>query len=196
MAAKMDNQDLEFQISQYIDGQLDPRQRQELEARLHADPAAAELLRQYKALQSHLGQLDAMGLDGIDFDSQRATIMASLERKALLTSRQRRVFVLRPAFIGAVAAAAVVLLAVTVGVKFLDFGSLATDGGAAIVKCQILPPAGASTEDGKPIVQAYAIQLDEAEEDETVAGLPSGTVLVSIPQKQRADEPVMPYMQF
>ena len=65
MAAKMDNQDLEFQISQYIDGQLDPRQRQELEARLHADPAAAAIWKQ--VLASALGYGAFLGVLAIGF---------------------------------------------------------------------------------------------------------------------------------
>jgi anti-sigma factor RsiW len=207
MADKMNNQDVEFLISQYMDDQLDSAQKLELERRVAQAPAVAEAFRQYRALEGHLTNLElpSLDLDGVDFDSQRSSIMANLERKALLTQRRRRLTIpaifLRPAFVGALAAAAMVVLAVGVGIRFINLGSVNNQSApamASVVTARMLPPALGSP-GGKAVVQAYSLRMDEDEIDSDVlAGLPAGTVMVSVPPQGSSQDrqAAMPFMQF
>jgi anti-sigma factor RsiW len=203
MADKMENQEIEFLISQYIDGQLDAAQKLELERRLAGDPRMAEELRKYKSLEGQLANLGLPDLAGVDFNSQRSSIMASLERKALLTTRPRLTipaFFLRPAFYGAMAAAAMVVLAIGVGIKFLDQSSTQNQPGpvmASVVTAEMLPPASVAS-GGKSVVEAYAVRMDDNETDsDTLAGLPAGTVMISTPPQGGTEErSAMPFMQF
>ena len=97
----------EFQISQYLDGLLDGPALARLQARLEEDPQLRETLRQYQLMQE---QLDALGREdlAIDFDAQRAEIMAEVRRRRTRGSWRARA--VRPVLI-ALSVAAVVVVA-------------------------------------------------------------------------------------
>jgi anti-sigma factor RsiW len=97
----------EFQISQYLDGLLADQALSEFRARLQSDPQLRESLREYQALQE---QIDALGREdlAIDFDAQRAEIMAQIRRRPRRGSWRPRLA--RPV-VAALAIAAVVVLA-------------------------------------------------------------------------------------
>lgn len=115
------NTNWEYLLSQHLDGQLDDRQAGELARRLAEDSQLRQALALYTALADHLRPADREAPAGIDYDSQRAAIMAAIERKALLEGLPRRRLVFRPVF-RALAAAAVLLVLASVGVLVFRHG--------------------------------------------------------------------------
>jgi anti-sigma factor RsiW len=106
-----DRDKLEMLLCEYLDGQLSADQAAELERRLAEDPALREELRRYSALQRQLSALGEQDRDEAQFDAQRVSIMAAVERRALLRRQGgRRWIVLRPVLTGLAAAAAVVII--------------------------------------------------------------------------------------
>jgi len=105
-----DKDNLEFKLSQLLDGDLDPTEEALLLARLREDSDLARQLAGYKHLDEMLEDLAvAPELSRVDYDAQRSEIMAKLEKKALLTA-PRRLSIVRIAFSGALAAAATLLI--------------------------------------------------------------------------------------
>jgi anti-sigma factor RsiW len=79
----MKNDDLEFELSQLLDGDLPHDRAEAVLKRLGDDPGAAEQFRQYQAVEQALSGLSER-LPDIDWDLQRDDINAELEREALL----------------------------------------------------------------------------------------------------------------
>ncbi len=77
--------DIEFELSQLLDGELPAEQADALRQRLADDPALAEEYRLYKALDGTLSPA-AEALEEVDWDFQRESIRGMLEREALLTA--------------------------------------------------------------------------------------------------------------
>lgn len=109
---KIHHDDIEFQISQLIDGDLPERQAEALREQIARDPAVAELYRQYQQLQQGL-EAELNQTPSIDWNLQAETISAELERDALLAPARSPWpgRILRWGGLGAAAAAAVVLAA-------------------------------------------------------------------------------------
>lgn len=99
---------LEFQITQYLDGLLNEDESAQLEAQLETDPALREIFDKYQALQSKLESLGE-DLPEIDFDLQRQQIMGQIDSRnsARSVKLTRRIF--RPVF-ALTAVAAIVLI--------------------------------------------------------------------------------------
>jgi anti-sigma factor RsiW len=76
-------EDIEFQLSQLLDGELPEEQAAALRRRIAADPALAEQFRRYQALEEGLGRLGSE-MPAVDWDLQRESIRSVLEREALL----------------------------------------------------------------------------------------------------------------
>lgn len=131
------NDDIEFRLSQLLDGQLDPQQEQALRGQLAEDPALAEDFRQYEALEGHLAAL-AERMPAIDWAVQRESIAAELEREALLGQPQRQWrSVVTRAVAGLSALAACLVIA---GGLYLWLRSPATPGGD--VQVALVTPVG------------------------------------------------------
>jgi len=182
--------DLEFQISQYLDGQLSRRQAAMFERRLQRDEALRRELRRYTALESELSAMGQAELQDVDYADQRAEIMSALERRQLLeVPLPRRRLVLRPVFAVLAAAAVLVLVA---GVAVRIFRSTAPP--KTVVQVAVLPMGPAPSSDPAEVkvvlrqpdwgdIRMAATELAHAE-----PGMPAGTVLVSFSRPaQQAD---------
>src|SRR2546423_1093223 len=106
---RMSTDELEFLISQYLDGTLNPLEKAVLEERLASDVAARELLGQY-------WQLDALVKRGlpeprIDHDALRATISSAVSRAELPIKHFKLTFA-RVGKIAAIAASIIVAIGV------------------------------------------------------------------------------------
>lgn len=104
-----DKDNLEFQLSQYLDGQLSYGEAEAFLARLREHPELQAEMERYTRLDSLLGDLKQDGLPPVNFDLQRQEIMGHLERRVLLQPRTG-VRYIRVAFAGAMAAAAALLI--------------------------------------------------------------------------------------
>lgn len=103
------NKNLEFQITQYLDGLLDKEESAQLEAQLQADPELRKVFNDYQALHVNLESL-AEDLPEMNFGLQRQQIMSqiALKTQAMPVKLTRRIF--KPVFALA-AVAAIVLIA-------------------------------------------------------------------------------------
>lgn len=178
MNRQNDKENPEYLLSQYIDGQLTRDQEENLSDRLATDEELRDQLRLYTSLNARL-DLDSDELDKIDYDGQRAAIVAAVERKILLEGLPRRRRILRPVF-GALAAAALVLLVVSAGV--LMFRKQTVPVAGPVISVMMLPETSAADSAGTMSVQMR--RLDSAELVAMVeparATIPSGTVVVLI----------------
>ncbi len=73
----MMNSDLEFRLSEYLDGTLGARESAQLEQRLLTDRAARELLGEYQRLDAMLKTLPAV--PEVDFDALSARIAGAVD---------------------------------------------------------------------------------------------------------------------
>lgn len=71
------HEDLEFRISQYIDGTLDDAQRRALEIEIARDPAAAELVAEYRRIDDALKT--SLPLPNVDYDALAARISDAID---------------------------------------------------------------------------------------------------------------------
>ncbi len=181
----------EFQISQYLDGLLDGPALAELQARLEEDPRLRDTLRQYQLLQE---QLDALGREdlAIDFDAQRAEIMAGVRRRQTRGSWRARAA--RPVLVALSVAAAVV---VAWGVVTIARWTL--PGQASRVESVALRPAalqqgqvvasvvGPLADDVRGVVSVLARRM-QAPPSSPAKSSPAGLVVVSIGATEQAEE--------
>jgi anti-sigma factor RsiW len=133
---------LEFLLSQYLDGQLDLQEMERMEDRLGGDLELRRELQRYAKLDEMLGELRSPPeLEAVDFDAQRQEIMAALERKALLTGRPR-FNVIRLTFAGAGALAAVALIAV--GTWLAIHTTTLTPNSGPVARVEVVKPISSS----------------------------------------------------
>jgi anti-sigma factor RsiW len=78
----MNRDDLEFLISQYVDGTLAGGKREALEARLKLDPSAREVLTEYRALDAQLKVLPKPDVRWHALAEQISTAVAKAEEPA------------------------------------------------------------------------------------------------------------------
>lgn len=83
----MNLDDIQFKLSQLLDGDLPEREASALHQRMAEDPQLAEEFRLYQAIEQNLAGAGA-DLPGVDWDSQRQSIRETLEREALLKDTQ------------------------------------------------------------------------------------------------------------
>ncbi|MCL2701136.1 MAG: hypothetical protein FWE88_05525 [Phycisphaerae bacterium] len=115
---KPEYDNMEFKLSQLLDGDLPPDEEALLLARLRDDDELAKTYAGYRRLDDMLEDLAvAPELSAVDYDAQRADIMACIEKKALLTYSPRK-RVLPWVFGGALSAAAVAMLAIGAFIVF------------------------------------------------------------------------------
>jgi anti-sigma factor RsiW len=188
--------DIEFELSQYLDGELSRRRARRLERRLEEDASLHATLQQYALLEGRLASLGEAGLAGADYDSQRAEIVRRLERQKLLSRPTRRTVFLRPVFAlsaGGLAVAATILL-----VALLWRGGAgpvlpAAGAEVAVMVMQPAAPAGCEASvsirrlEDKDIRIADATGDLDAEPSSWALGPPPGTVMVSFSPTPGAD---------
>ena len=177
--------EMQFQLSQYVDGQLSPEQAGGLEQRLERDPQLREELRRYRALEANLAAIGQAEPEGVDYDAQRERIMDELARRALLARRPARRIRLRP-FLGGLAAAAAVVLALTAWMVYGPTdrpGASGVPTGRPIVSVSLVPVAEPAGE-GQVTVQCRRLDPGALRRAPRAAPLlvpqpPTGTVVVS-----------------
>ena len=187
---------LEFELSQYLDGQLSGRRARRLERRLDQEPALREELKKFAALDEQLSQLAQKDVAGLDYDWQRSEVVRMLERKRLLGARSTRTIFFRPVFWGTGGALAVAA-AVVIGI--LAWMPPAGPTGNPTVATALTPEVSvALVRPAAPMqgtVQASPRRLDENDyrlpgppvedpgmEIATRAKAPPGTVMASFNQ--------------
>jgi len=176
MNDRNDKTDPEFLLSRYLDGDLDAAERAELELRLKADAALKDELRLYTALNEQLEAADQADLGEIDFDAQRAEIIARLERKVLLEGPPRRRSVVRLGR-GVLAAAAVLLIAASVAVRI--FWPSAPPAGSPEVTVRPVRPLQVAMA-GAAMVSAGPVRPHAGETMPPGAAPATGVVMVSV----------------
>src|SRR5687767_5326404 len=105
----MTKDELEFSISQYLDGTLGAREREALEERLATDAEARAIYAEYQALQS---ALDAAPLPQVNWDRLAAHLSDAVARQELPAQSYKISRWLQPARL---AVAASVVLAAGIG---------------------------------------------------------------------------------
>lgn len=183
MDPAQDRTDIEFQLTELLDGNLSPERKAALEARLDTDPALRETLRQYASLDRALGGL---GLDrpAVDFARQREEIVAAVEERASSGAGRWQRLVLKPALLAG-ALAATVLLAMSISLMIhahmtgrggdpsIDMAGV----GSADSRVQVaLVPAAPSP--GQGVVHAESIRPKNPPRE--VDRIREGTVVVTV----------------
>ncbi len=175
-----DEHELEFLLSQYIDGQLDEPRQKDLQRRLQTDDALSEQLRRYERLDALLGQTNPAGLAEADFHIQRSQIRSQLERDALLGHHRHRV--LRPVMYAVTSIAAAIVVAVSAWVLTRSDAPVDPTGsgpGRAIV--HLAGPEGQLAHAGVPLVALAGTPADESGPAVAPrASLPRGTIVVNV----------------
>lgn len=186
---------LEFELSQYLDGQLSRGRARRLERRIEQDPALREQLRKYAALEGRLSALGKGTLAGADYDGQREEVVRLLERRRLLEARPRRPVFLRPVFLSfsgglaAVAAALMVGLWLWVFTKHPTAAPVQTE--VSVVMHRARAPRNGQAELTVRRLDPRDIHLPSAglPEPASLEDMPPGTVMVSVspaPREQAA----------
>ena len=174
--------DPEYLLSRYLDGDLTSPEKSALLGKLNADDTLGEELRRYTALDENLRTMDRDELDQIDYDAQRARIIAAVERKLLVEGPPRRRLILRPAF-RVLAAAAMVLIIASAGIVVFQSTFQGRTPAPPSVTVALL-----SGSPGVAGLGELTVSMKRLEEEELVmapagvvssSSLPPGTVLVS-----------------
>jgi len=174
-----DREDPDLLLCDYLDGDLSRRERLRLERRIKAEEPLRDDLRRYGMLSGLIDELAEEGVEGVDYDLQRAEIISAIERKALLNPPRRRAMILRPRF-WVTAAAASILLAVSAGL--LVFGLYG--GPADVPVAEMVMSGGAPAERGRQEISVQIAPPDLAElpiemDADPHPGEPAGTIAVS-----------------
>jgi anti-sigma factor RsiW len=180
MAQQDNNIDRDFQLSRYLDGDLDAAELDDLQRRLRDDADLRRTLEQYRALQQRLEDAPQA-----DLAAQRGEIMASLERRALLGA-QRRPRILRLSLAG-LAAAAAIAVAATVGLRLFE-----GTPPAGPIRMIDAPGAVATLERALSPKAAVSVELRQARDADTQALTPEktpSTVIVSVGRDERPETP-------
>jgi len=192
----VEREDIEFLLSEYLDGQLGGRAKAELERRLDADANLREELRRLGSLEGHLGEMGKQDIEGVDYDAHLEDIISAVTRKALLHAPPRR-RVLRPVFrVAAVAAG--LFVAASVAWLFLRPGPA---DGEPMADMRILPAAAAPEGPAEVLVTLRGLEIEEVPLDPRPEGadgevpdaVPPGTVFVSVgpPPVEPSAAPIM-----
>jgi anti-sigma factor RsiW len=200
---------LEFELNQYLDGELSGRRARKLERRIRVDPALQEELKKYAALEGRLSALGAGELPGADYDSQRAEVLHALERRALLERPRRRIIIFRPVFAavsGGLAIAAAIIVGLTLWLS--SPAPVAAPGPLAVhpsghPQQPIQAPAAAPTEILVAMSRMDAVDYHlpevsagvEPQEAASEPEPPPGTVLVSAgpPGQPEGEDDAFPF---
>jgi len=153
---KIDPNNIEFKLSQLLDGDLSPDEQDRLLARLRDDEELSRTYAGYRRLDAMLEDLIvAPELSQVDYDAQRADIIATLEKRSLLAKPRPRV--IPWVYRGALAAAATVLLAIGATMVFKTAMPDPTPGPTPVggVASAIVPPRMVGSIESSVAFQSY-----------------------------------------
>jgi anti-sigma factor RsiW len=169
------NEDREFLLSQYLDGQFDDAARSELEAEL---AASAELRATLEQMLRVEGAVRRWGADVPAVDADRFVAVARGRRETY--DRGRRIVRLYRVA-GPLAMAAVIGLVVT-GYLFIRTGGPERPGSAAAVAVVTVgPPAvGGRAEDGGAGATVFVSYSEAADTGQPATAQPEGTLLIAM----------------
>lgn len=173
----MTNDDVEFSISQYLDGSLEGAERQALEERLAGDVALRATLDEYRRLNA---ALKSAPLPEVRWDALASSISAAIDRAEDAAAQRYRL----PAWArGAarLAMAACVLIAAGVGIRIVLSHSPAshvTPGAVAIDSTHRTSPGShraPTAHSSVPVVQMASVQVFGPQDDR-----PAGPVQIQV----------------
>ena len=124
----MTRDELEFQISQYLDGTLGEAGRSALDAQLAADEGARALLDEYRRLDV---VLKAAPLPAVDWDALSTQICATVADQDQVPARSYRIGTFRT--VAGLAMAACVLIGLGLGIRLLQQSPTNPTGGDVAV---------------------------------------------------------------
>ena len=133
---KLTGEQLEYAISQYVDGTLSTLDRSVIEAQLQIDADARLLVIEYTRLTQILRDVDPLPV--INFSNFNATVSAAIADEAIPVQRP---WVLRSHGLRYLAAAAALAFAATVGVHFIPKTTGPAPVVATAVKIDVQGPA-------------------------------------------------------
>jgi len=133
---KLSGDNLEYAISQYVDGTLGELERRALEEQLATDGEARALVEQYTQLNTVLRSADPV--PAVDFQLFGARISAAIEHEALPAPKSLS---LPRAVLRYVAVAAALALAATVGIHFMAGTAQAPQVAVSTGSIQVQGPA-------------------------------------------------------
>jgi anti-sigma factor RsiW len=187
---------LEYELSQYLDGQLSGRRARKVQRELERSPELQEDLKKYAALDGLLTGAARQGAPGVNYDAQRAEVLRMLERRRLLEGRQRRPIVLRPVFAlgGGLALAAALVVGFALRTQ-QPTDNVPKTGTTVEVFAQIVVPAAPRTavaEGRLPRMDEKDFRFADAPADPGLAELageplPPGTVMILVEPSPRED---------
>jgi len=187
--ARPEKDNLEYELSQYLDGQLSGRRARKVQRELERSPELQEDLKKYAALEGLLTGAARQGVPGVNYDAQRAEVLRMLERRRLLEGRQRRPIVLRPVFAlgGGLALAAALVVAFSLRTQ-QPTDNVLKAGQAVEVFAQVVVPAASRTvvaDSRLPRMDEKDFRFADAPADPgltELAGepLPPGTVMILV----------------
>ena len=148
--------ELEFQISQYLDGTLGEAERSALEARLGSDADARALLDEYRRLDA---ALKVAPLPAVNWDALSARISSAVADQQDEPARTYRIGFVRT--MAGLAVAACVLVAVGLGLRLMPPGRTGSDAGTIAVN-QPKAPTEIIVVDAGPAAPAAAPEPLEA----------------------------------
>ena len=181
----MTRDELEFSISQYLDGTLAAAQRDALDERLASDAEARAVLAEYQALQ---GVLASSPIPDVNWDQFAAQISSAVARQELPAQSYKLSAWLRPARL---AIAASVLLAIGVATALLvnrtgDGPVTASAEPVRIKRVDATAPENASPASSQTIEIAISAPASSSDdrfvlhlEDDGIVHRPSRAVIVS-----------------
>jgi anti-sigma factor RsiW len=193
------NEDMEYKLSQLLDGQLGPDESNALLKRIDEDPALREQFRLYQSLEEGLSRQGAQ-MPAVDWELQREAIHSVLEREALLKMSRFAWPVRAIRWSAAVAAvAAIITLAGLLSGRLPNVGAPASSdlsvaydrpagipaGQAVLTSGMILPQSPAQSGDVVAAVQEDLVKNQNVHFERVSALSPSnkeitGTVVVSV----------------
>lgn len=180
-------EDLEFRISQYIDGTLDDTQRRALERELEQDSNAAQLLGQYRQIDNYLKS--ALPLPQVDYDALANRISDAIDqadRPHVLYSFK---WVRRAA---SIAVAACIILAA--GIWIYTNGLIPSNGNNSVIVQVTGPQSEAAFADPIQVIQigpSAVAAAGPSPASEVLVAKPSRLVIASAADPEQ--DTVLPY---
>ncbi len=186
MSDKQNIPDLEFELSEYLDGNLPAHEAARLEKLLAEDNELRQQLQDYASLNEGLSKIGRAELEDIDYDRQRSEVMAAIERKVLLEgypARRRQVAIRWMA--GGLAAAAAVLIVASLALQLFR-----SEPQPTIISSVVTAEAGLP-KDVPSVVASSIVKITDFKPAITPAqpGRAAGSVLVSVSSFTQSQTP-------
>ena len=187
---KPDPNNIEYKLSQLLDGDLSPDEEAALLARLRDDDELSRTYAGYRRLDEMLEDLAvAPELSDVDYESQRADIMSTLAKRALLAKPRRRVL---PFVFGGALAAAAAAVVVLGAMTFFRTSIVPVDSpvGGSVASAIVQPPRSQGTvesfiepmardRDGSAYVSIVQVRVHYLDDDEFMLSDPNDNPLLA-----------------